>query len=144
MNRQWIVETEFFGVQTNGEIDVIDITENVEHFISEIGLQEGNVTIFHPGSTASITTIEYERGLVEDLKEMINILIQKGIGYQHDLIDNNAHSHLRATLLRPSLVVPVVGHSLLLGKWQQIVLVDLDVRPRNRRVVMQAMGIKER
>ncbi len=136
------MKTKYLNVQTKGEIDVIDITKDIRRFIDDINLQEGHVVIFHPGSTASITTIEYEGGLIEDLKRTIQDLVKKGVGYQHDMIDNNAHSHLRATLLRPNLTVPVVGGSLTLGTWQQIILVDLDVRPRNRRVVLQAFGVK--
>lgn len=139
---EWTVKTHTIMVPTNGEIDIIDITEQIQEFVRKTGIQEGNVTIFHPGSTAAITSIEYEEGLVQDLKKMISSIIPRGAGYRHDLIDDNAHSHLRATLLRPNLTIPITTGIPILGTWQQVVLVDLDVRPRNRRVVLQAMGVK--
>ena len=100
------------------------------------------MTLFVPGSTASLTTIEYEKGVVSDLQDAVERLFPEKINYKHNLAwdDGNGHSHVRASILGPSLTVPLVNGSLILGTWQQIVFVDFDNRLRNRQVIVQVMG----
>ncbi|AMQ18456.1 secondary thiamine-phosphate synthase enzyme YjbQ [Thermococcus peptonophilus] len=125
---------------TKGEIDLVDVTHEVERIVEESGIQNGQVLVFVPGATGAIITIEHESGLLEDFKRILKELIPKGAGYLHDRIDDNAHSHLRASLLGASECFPVVDGRLVRGTWQQIFFVELDVRPRHRRVVVQVMG----
>ncbi|WP_324736481.1 secondary thiamine-phosphate synthase enzyme YjbQ [Thermococcus sp. SY098] len=127
-------------LSTRGEIDLVDITHEVERFVEESGITNGQVLIFVPGATGAVVTIEHESGLLEDFKRILKELVPKGQGYKHDLIDNNAHSHLRASLLGPSLVLPIIDGELVRGIWQQIFFVELDVRPRKRRIILQAIG----
>ncbi|NJE11393.1 secondary thiamine-phosphate synthase enzyme YjbQ [Thermococcus sp. MAR1] len=126
--------------QTKGEIDLVDITREVERIVEESGIENGQVLVFVPGATGAIVTIEHESGLLEDFKRALKELIPKGKGYLHDRIDDNAHSHLRATLLGASECFPVVDGRLMRGTWQQIFFVELDVIPRHRRVIVQLMG----
>ncbi|NJE05327.1 YjbQ family protein [Thermococcus sp. M36] len=126
--------------QTKGEIDLIDITREVERIVEESGIENGQVLVFVPGATGAIVTIEHEFGLLEDFKRALRELIPKSAGYLHDRIDDNAHSHLRATLLGASECFPVIDGRLIRGTWQQIFFVELDVRPRHRRVVVQVVG----
>lgn len=134
--------TERFSVSTNGESEVLDITGQVSNLLGRNKLREGTVTVFVSGSTASITTTEYEPGLRRDIPEVLNRIAPKGSRYHHDDTwhDGNGHSHVRAALMGPSLTVPFSGGELLLGTWQQIVLVDHDNRPRNREIIVQIMG----
>ncbi len=125
---------------TDGEIDLVDITAEVERVVAESGIKNGYVLVFVPGATGAIVTIEHESGLLEDLRRALRELIPKGAGYLHDRIDDNAHSHLRATLLGASECFPVVDGRLIRGTWQQIFFVELDVRPRHRRVIVQVVG----
>ncbi len=125
---------------TRGEIDLVDITADVERFVRESGVRNGQVLVFVPGATGAVVTIEHESGLLEDFKRVLRQLVSQGEGYLHDRIDNNAHSHLRATLLGPSLVLPVIDGKLIRGTWQQIFFVELDVRPRHRRLIVQVVG----
>ena len=121
---------------------IIDITPQIERQLAEAGISNGVVTIFVSGSTAGVTTIEFEPGLVSDLKSMWQRIIPKGIPYDHDRRwgDGNGYSHARASLLGASLVVPFNDKRLLLGTWQQVVLVDFDNRPRSRQVILQILG----
>ncbi|MHA2091237.1 MAG: secondary thiamine-phosphate synthase enzyme YjbQ [Candidatus Kariarchaeaceae archaeon] len=135
------VETTEYQFKTDGEIEIIDLTDNLNDFVKTSGIQEGRVNVFVPGSTGAIVAVEYERGLLQDVKEIIPLLIPKGKGYQHDRIDSNAHSHLRATLYGPEMTIPVTKGTTILGTWQQVVFLELDVRPRHRRVVFQIMGV---
>jgi secondary thiamine-phosphate synthase enzyme len=130
------------SLSTQGECDIIDITPQVSDFVSKSGITSGTVTVFVAGSTAGVTTIEYEPGLVSDLKAMWQRLVPRDIAYGHDQRwgDGNGYSHVRAALLGASLVVPVTGGKLGLGTWQQIVVIDFDNRPRSRQVVLQVMG----
>jgi secondary thiamine-phosphate synthase enzyme len=134
--------TRFFDLSTQGNNDVIDITEHIRQHLKETLLEEGNVTIFNPGSTAGITTIEYEPGLIVDIKKFFENLVPKENSYDHDKRwhDGNGYSHIRSSLVKPSLVVPFFRSELLLGTWQQIVFFEFDNRPRNRRVVTQFIG----
>ena len=134
---------EGFVVETKGFTDVLNVTPQVERVVSASGVQSGIVLAFTPGSTAGLTTIEYEPGAVSDLKEAIARIAPEGIAYAHDARwgDGNGFSHVRAALLGPSLALPVRGGALVIGTWQQIVLVDFDNRPRSRRVEVQVLGV---
>jgi len=137
------IEKFYLSFKTSGETDVIDITRQVSSRVSESGVREGQVLVFIPGSTASVTTIEYESGVVQDLKEAVERLAPRGIFYRHDARwgDGNGYAHVRAALLGPSLTVPVADGHPVLGTWQQIVLVDFDNRPRERKILVQVSGI---
>ncbi|MFH0800786.1 MAG: secondary thiamine-phosphate synthase enzyme YjbQ [bacterium] len=127
---------------TQGRSEVIDITEQVAEGVMQSGIANGVVTIFIPGSTAALTTVEFEGGLIEDFQVLWELLIPQDREYGHNekWHDGNAHSHLRASLLGPSLSVPFNDRRLNLGTWQQIVLVDFDNRPRSRKVICQIIG----
>lgn len=128
--------------KTTGDTDIIDITSHVSHTVAASAITDGQVLIFVPGSTAAITTIEYESGAVRDLKEAIERLAPTEIAYRHDAKwgDGNGYAHVRAALMGPSLMVPLVTSRLVLGIWQQIVLVDFDNEPRERRVMVSISG----
>jgi len=130
------------GIRTKGECDLIDITAQVKQEVLGSGINAGTVTIFISGSTAGISTIEYESGLVSDFQGMWDRTIPRNIPYQHDRRwgDGNGYSHVRASVLGPSLVVPFTDKTLQLGTWQQIVVADFDNRPRSREIVLQIMG----
>jgi secondary thiamine-phosphate synthase enzyme len=129
-------------VNSKGEDDIIDITEELSNLVKESSIENGTVTVFLSGSTAAITTIEYEPGLIYDFPEMLSRIVPKDIEYKHDNTwhDGNGHSHVRASLIGPSLTVPVIHGKLTLGTWQQIVLLEMDTRPRNRNVILQIIG----
>ncbi len=131
-----------FVIETKGFADVLNVTPQVERAVSASGVQSGIVLAFTPGSTAGLTTIEYEPGAVADLKDAIARIAPEGIAYAHDARwgDGNGFSHVRAALLGPSLSLPIRGGALVTGTWQQIVLVDFDNRPRSRRVEVQVLG----
>jgi secondary thiamine-phosphate synthase enzyme len=137
-----MVVTKKISLSTRGECDIIDITPQVAEQVSQSGVESGLVTIFVAGSTAGVTTIEFEPGLISDLAAMWQRIAPKGIPYDHDRRwgDGNGYSHVRASLLGASLTVPVSKRGLALGTWQQIVLVDFDNRPRSREVILQIMG----
>lgn len=134
--------TEHIKVSTKGNSEVVDITEKVAALLHQKNLKEGNATIFVVGSTASITTTEYESGLRKDIPEMLERLAPSNTRYHHDDTwgDGNGHAHVRASFLGPSVVVPFSEGKLLLGTWQQIVLIDFDTRVRHRDIVVQFMG----
>ncbi len=136
------VITETFSISTPGNSTLVDITKSVEEMLFKIGLSEGQVTIFIPGATAGITTIEYEPGLLQDFPEALERIAPSHISYHHDATwqDGNGHAHVRASMIGPSLSVPFQNRQLLLGTWQQIVVVDCDIRPRKRRVIVQFIG----
>ena len=136
------VKTQSMKIETKGETDLIDITRKVENFVKDSGITSGIVTVFVPGSTAGITTIEYESGAIKDFQKAIERIAPKNIHYDHDARwgDGNGYSHIRAALLGPSITVPFSSSSLLLGTWQQIVLVDFDNRSRKRDVILQIIG----
>lgn len=137
-----VVETKSLRFKTNGNAEEVDITGRVQQGIQESSVTNGTVTVFAVGSTAGITTIEHESGLLSDLKEMWDRLAPARAGYKHDQAwgDGNGHSHLRSALVGTSLTVPVVSKRLTLGTWQQIVYIDFDNRPRSREVIIQIMG----
>jgi len=128
--------------QTKGEEDIIDITDDVIKAINRTKLDNGIVTIFVPGSTGALTTIEYEPGLLIDFPKSLDRISPKGLLYEHDKRwhDGNGHSHVKASLIGPSLTVPFVDRTLSLGTWQQIVFLELDVRSRRRKVLLQIIG----
>ncbi len=129
-------------LDTHGHTDILDITARVQAAVSQAGIVDGVAVAFVPGSTASITTIEDESGLHADLRAALERLAPESGVYQHDRRwgDGNGYAHVRAAILGPSVAVPVQGGRLMLGTWQQIVLVDFDNRPRTRRVVIQVLG----
>ncbi len=137
-----MVVTKRISLQTKGECDIIDITPQVEQQVAETNINSGTVTVFVAGSTAGISTIEFESGLLSDFQDMWERNVPKNIPYNHDRRwgDGNGYSHIRASLLGASLVVPFNDKKLSLGTWQQIVLVDFDNRPRSRQVIVQIMG----
>ena len=129
-------------VKSRGEGDIIDISDRVRWVIERSGIETGTAQVFVVGSTAAVTTMEYEPGLVEDLPQALERIAPKNAEYKHHLRwgDYNGHSHVRASIIGPSLMVPIMGGEPVLGTWQQIILVELDVRPRNRRIVVTVMG----
>ena len=136
------VVTKDITFQSKGNCDIIDITSQVARNVEESEIDNGIVTLFISGSTAGVTTIEYEPGLLSDFKGMWERVIPRNIPYEHDKTwgDGNGHSHVRASTLGASLTIPFVNKRLTLGTWQQIVLVDFDNRPRSRRIVIQILG----
>lgn len=136
------VESREFKINTKGYCDIRDVTDTVAELVQQSEISDGTVTVFTPGSTAGVTTIEYEPGLLEDLPDLFEKLAPRGVPYAHDATwgDGNGFSHVRAALLGASLTVPVKSKSLLLGTWQQIVVIDFDNKSRGRRVIVQIMG----
>ena len=136
------VLTEHISVKTKGEIDIIDLTDKIEKIVQNSGLNKGIATIFVPGSTGALTTIEYEPGLLQDFPAALERIAGRDISYEHEKRwhDGNGHSHVRASLLGPSLTVPFNDAKLILGTWQQIVFIELDVRSRSRNLVLQIIG----
>jgi secondary thiamine-phosphate synthase enzyme len=137
-----MVVTKQISLQSKGGCDIIDITPQVEQQVAGIDINSGTVTVFVAGSTAGISTIEFESGLLSDFQGMWERNAPKNIPYDHNRRwgDGNGHSHVRASLLGASLVVPFNDKKLSLGTWQQIVLVDFDNRPRSRQIILQVMG----
>jgi secondary thiamine-phosphate synthase enzyme len=125
-------------LKTEGDGDAVDLTEGVERIVAQSGASEGAVTVFVPGSTAAVTTMEHERGGVHDLKATLERLIPAAGDYEHNRLnhDTNSHAHLRAAIVGPSETIPLRDGTLRLGIWQQIVLLDFDDRPRDRTVVV--------
>ncbi len=139
------IETYSFTLNSKGNCDVIDITDRVQQIVSENNFVEGNALVFVPGSTAGVTTIEYEPGLLKNYPKFFDKIIPQNQEYQHDKTwhDGNGHSHIRASLQGASFTVPFKDKSLILGTWQQIIFVDFDNRSRNREIIVQLTGIKE-
>lgn len=133
-------------LRTEGFTDIIDLTPRLIRLLEENGFSEGQMLVFVPGSTAAVTTIEYEPGLKKDLKELLEEWIPMDRRYFHDDTwhDGNGYAHLRASLFKPSLHIPFKQGRLLLGTWQQVILVDFDNRPRLRNVIVQLMGTTSR
>jgi secondary thiamine-phosphate synthase enzyme len=129
-------------LSTEGDADVIDITDGVQRVVSAAGVEDGQATAFVRGSTAAITTMEYEPGGVRDLRALLDRLIPVEGDYEHNRLnhDTNSHAHQRASLVGSSEVVPVAAGRLALGTWQQLVLIDFDDRPRERAVVVQVVS----
>ncbi|MGQ9604552.1 MAG: secondary thiamine-phosphate synthase enzyme YjbQ [bacterium] len=136
------VKTFEFEVSTKGFGDIIDVTEAVDGFVKESGLTQGIATVFIPGSTAGVTTVEYESGLLSDLKQAFDRWVPTNLTYAHDARwrDGNGFAHVRSSLVKTSITIPFTRSKLMVGNWQQIVVIDFDNRPRKRRVVVQVMG----
>ena len=137
-----MISTKTVRIQTNGNCDIIDITNQVAQAINESGSNAGTITVFVAHSTCGITTVEYEPGLVSDLQDLFDRLAPQSIPYGHDKRwgDGNGHSHVRASLLGGSLVIPFADSRPILGTWQQVILIDFDNRARTREVIFQIIG----
>ena len=137
-----VVETQIIKIKSEKENDMIDLTERVSEIILKSEISNGIITIFVGGSTGSITTIEYEPGLIKDFPDMLSRIAPKNIGYNHEEMwhDGNGHSHVKASLIGPSITIPIINNKLYLGNWQQIVFVEFDVRNRTRNLVLQIIG----
>lgn len=137
------VKTRQLSIHTKGEGDILDITNKVAEAINETKLKSGIVTVFVPGSTGALTTIEYEPGLLKDFPNMLERIAPKNLVYEHEKRwhDGNGHSHVRASLIGPSITVPFVNGRLTLGTWQQIIFMEFDVRSsRVRNLILQVIG----
>jgi secondary thiamine-phosphate synthase enzyme len=138
------MKTQFFEIylQTTDGTDILDITSYAEEKVLQSGIKDGSMSVFISGATGAVTTIEYESGVVNDLRRAIDRIAPRNTVYEHDQKwgDGNGYAHVRASLLGPSLVVPIHDGKPLLGTWQQIVVLDFDNRPRRRKVVIQTMG----
>ncbi len=130
------------NIETNGDVDIVDITSDVQDVISKSKIKDGIVCVFVPGSTGSITSIEYEPGLMKDFSKVLEKIAPKGIHYDHHETwhDDNGHSHVRASLMGPSTTFPIKNGKLIHGTWQQLVFVELDTGPRNRNIIVQIVG----
>jgi secondary thiamine-phosphate synthase enzyme len=136
------VYSDQINIKTDGEVDIIDITGEIQNSIDKSKLKDGIICIFVPGSTGTLTTIEYEPGLMKDLPQALEKIAPKEIYYNHHETwhDDNGHSHVRASLMGPSITVPFRNKKLIHGTWQQIVFIELDTSPRNRQIIVQIVG----
>jgi len=135
-------ESHIVRLETQKEGEILDITDQVQAIVENGTIKNGVVFLFVPGSTAALTTIEYEPGLLADLPSMLERVAPSDGSYEHERRwhDGNGHSHIRASLIGPDLSVPFEGKRLMLGTWQQIVFIEFDVRPRNRTIIVHSMG----
>lgn len=138
------IETQSLSLSTNGFTDIIDITLKLQNILDQSGFLEGSMLVFVPGSTAGLTTIEYENGLIEDLETFFEKHIPANARYAHNerWHDGNGYAHVRAALLKPSLIIPFTNNQLTLGTWQQVTFIDFDNRPRKRELIVQITGKK--
>ena len=136
------IRTETVTISTQGGDHMVDVTGQVQDVLNQSGFKEGTVTVFASGSTAGVTTIEYEPGLLKDIPDAMERIAPRTAHYAHDATwgDGNGHSHVRSAVVGTSLSVPFLDARLMLGTWQQIVIIDFDNRARNRRFVVQVMG----
>jgi secondary thiamine-phosphate synthase enzyme len=136
------IVTESIQIRSRRENDMIDITGSISKVVEDSKIRYGIVTVFVAGSTAAVTTIEYEPGLKIDFPKMLSRIAPKNVEYEHDKTwhDGNGHSHIRASLVGPSLTIPFKDGRLLLGTWQQVVIVEMDIRQRERKIILQIMG----
>ena len=137
-----MVHTAELRFSTEGDGDVIDLTEGLLSVVRSAGVEEGVASVFVPGSTAAVTTIEHEPGGVQDLRATLDRLVPRAGDYEHNRLnhDTNSHAHIRAAIVGPSETIPIRGGELATGTWQQVVMVDFDDRPRQRTVVVQVIG----
>jgi secondary thiamine-phosphate synthase enzyme len=137
-----VIHTDSIELHTQGNADMHDLTQAVAEIVDDSGIQLGMASIFTPSSTSALTTIEFESGVLEDLRRMLDEIIPPDREYRHNLRwgDGNGHSHLRSALLGTSLMLPVRSGGLGLGTWQQILFIDFDVRPRQRRILVTVYG----
>jgi secondary thiamine-phosphate synthase enzyme len=133
---------EQFSISSKGRSDIIDITDDVERIVSKSSIKNGLVNVFVVGSTASVSTIEYEPALVKDVRDMLERIVPSDVESRHSQTwgDDNGFSHMRATLMGPGITAPVSGGRIVLGTWQQIVVIDHDNRGRRREIFVQVMG----
>ena len=136
------ISTKSIKIHSKRENDMIDLTKEISSFVKKSGISNGTVTVFVSGSTGSVTTIEYEPGLIKDFPEMLDRIAPRDLDYGHERMwhDGNGHSHVKASLMGPSLTIPFIDGHLCLGTWQQIVFVELDTRSRTRNLVLQIIG----
>ncbi len=136
------VITKYISIKSKGNAHIIDITPEVSAALSAAGVKKGTVTVFVQGSTAALTTVEYEPGLIKDLNDLFEKIAPSGVSYAHDRSwgDGNGHAHIRASAIGPSLIVPFVKGELFLGTWQQIIFIDFDNKPRSRKIIAQFIG----
>ena len=136
------LKTHNISVRTTSRTDIIDLTSHIGEEVKKSSIVDGTVTLFIPGSTAALTTIEYEKGVINGLRKAIDRMAPKDLYYEHNERwgDGNGYSHVRAAMLGPSLHIPIVGGRLALGTWQQIVLLDFDNRARDRQIIVQISG----
>jgi len=136
------VVSSILKVKSKGESDMIDLTGHTAKAVHDSNLKDGIITIFVVGSTAAVTTIEFERGLTRDFPEMLSRVVPKDINYEHEKMwnDGNGHSHVRASLIGPSLTIPFKDGTLLLCTWQQVVMMEMDTKHRERSVILQIVG----
>jgi len=136
------VRSDTIEISTLGDTDIHDITDLVARAISKSGIKAGTVTVFCPSSTSALTTIEYEIGAVNDLKRLFEEIVPQNREYAHNARwqDGNGHSHVRGSLLGPSLTIPFMNGELTLGTWQQIIHIDFDNKPRKRELILQIVG----
>ena len=129
-------------ISTGGRGETINVTAEIAREVTNSGVNSGVVTVFIPGSTAGVTTVEFEPGLVADMKDMWERIIPEEMNYEHNKAwgDGNGHSHVRASLVGPSITIPFIHKRLTLGTWQQVVIIDFDARPRSREIILQIMG----
>ena len=137
-----MIEAIQLQIMTRGNGDVVDITNKVAEAVRSTGIHDGIVTVFSPSATSGLTTIEFEPGAVNDFQRLFDEIVPPDRDYAHNERwgDGNGHSHVRAALLGPSITIPFVNRSLVLGTWQQIILVDFDIRSRQRRLHLQVLG----
>lgn len=130
------------NIKTKGDVDIVDITDEIQDVVDRSGLKNGIICVYVPGSTGNITTIEYEPGLMKDLPRALQKIAPKGKDYEHHKTwgDDNGHSHVRASIMGPGITVPFKDKKLIHGTWQQIVFVELDTRQRNRTIITQLVG----
>jgi secondary thiamine-phosphate synthase enzyme len=138
------VVTDRIHFNTKGNADMVNLTADVRRFVEETGLSSGAVTVFFPGATGAVTTLEFEPGVVQDFANLFDRIVSPDEHYEHNVThpDVNGHAHVRAGLLGPSLVFPFEDGELCLGRWQEICFVCFDNRPRERTVVIQALGVR--
>jgi secondary thiamine-phosphate synthase enzyme len=137
-----IVKLNHIFLATSGNTDILDITQQVNECIRTSSLSNGLVTVFCASSTSGVTTIEFEPGVVQDLKRLFDEIVPISAKYQHDNAwhDGNGHSHVRAALIKPSITIPMSNGKMTIGTWQQIVYIDFDTRPRKREIIVQILG----
>ncbi len=137
-----MIELYYIELNTKGRDEIINISDELRNILSKSNITNGNILVFVPGSTGALSTIEYEPGLVKDVPELMEKIIPENRHYHHNDTwhDGNGHSHLRATLIGPSLIIPFEKKMLILGTWQQVVFLEFDNKPHHRRIAVQIMG----
>ncbi len=137
-----MIDTRTIVFSTEAEMDIVDVTKDVADLVNDAAVSDGVVTVFVPGSTGAVSTMEYEPGLIKDMQELFEKLAPRDHYYHHEerWHDKNGHSHVRASLIGPSVMVPFRDKRLMLGTWQQIVFFDFDVRARERELIVQIIG----